>query len=447
MNVQRIRKYTIGLNMLLVLCLMALPASALKLVFSNGKYEPMPIAVMDLKVLKGAQQLPFTGKNFADVISGDLERSGLFSPRNPKSFIQKSLGISELPRFKDWRTIKTQALIVGDIQALSGGKVKAQFRVWDVYAGKEHLAKNFVGHVNEWRRLAHTLADEIYMKFTGETAYFDSRIVYVATDGNYKKPRKRLAIMEQDGANHAYLTSGKYMVLSPRFDRNSQRLIYMAYFGRKPSVYLYDLQTGKQELLGQFDGMSFAPRFAPDGKRAILSVSKNGSSNIFEIDLRTKRTKKITYGSAIDTSPSYSADGKQVVFNSDRSGRQHLYVMDDDGDNIRKISRGKGSYATPVWSPRGDLIAFTKMHKGKFHIGVMNVDGSGERLLTSSYSDEGPTWSPNGRVILFSRQTRGYGGQAGQSKLYSIDLTGHNERLVKTLTQAQDPAWSPLLSR
>jgi TolB protein len=152
----------------------------------------------------------------------------------------------------------------------------------------------------------------------------------------------------------------------------------------------------------------------------------------------------LTSDPGIDTSPSFSPDGARIVFNSDRGGSPQLYVMNVDGSGQQRISFGQGRYTTPVWSPRGDLIAFTRQSGQSFSIGVMRPDGQGERILTTSFSDEGPTWSPNGRVILFTRTTAGRGGQGGGSSVWSVDLTGQNLRKVITPGEASDPAWSPL---
>mgnify|MGYP001279997654 CR=1 FL=1 len=186
------------------------------------------------------------------------------------------------------------------------------------------------------------------------------------------------------------------------------------------------------------------PRFSPDGKQVIMSLSRNGVTDIYTMNLQTRVANRLTNAPSIDTSPTFAPDGRQIVFNSDRGGSQQLYVMDADGQNVRRISFGKGRYATPVWSPRGDLIAFTKIQGGRFHIGVMKPDGSGERLLTSGFLVEAPTWAPNGRVLIYFKQIkRGQG--AGATRLYSIDLTGYNERELLTPTDASDPAWSPLI--
>ncbi|MEZ5691247.1 MAG: Tol-Pal system beta propeller repeat protein TolB [Rickettsiales bacterium] len=412
--------------------------AVLKIDITRGNVQPMPIALPDLA--GGA-----TGANIMRVVSADLERSGLFRPIDKYSFIERITSQTVIPRFSDWRQINANALVTGTAIESSGGRLRVTFRLWDVYAGEQIAGKEYNTFSSNWRRIAHIMADEIYKRLTGENGYFDSRIVYVAESGNPLKRVKRLAIMDQDGENHKFLTDGRFLVLTPRFSPNSQEILYMSYAGKQPRVYLRDLQTGREESLGNFTGMSFAPRFSHDGNSIVMSIAKNGSTQIYKMDLRSRRMSKLTYGNTIDTSPSYSPDGRMIVFNSDRGGSQQIYVMSADGRSVKRISFGDGRYGTPVWSPRGDLIAFTKMANGKFYIGVMRTDGSGERLLTESYLDEGPTWSPNGRVIIFTRQTPSSRYSAGSSKLYSIDITGRNLREVITPIGASDPAWSPLL--
>ncbi len=418
----------------------ATPAMALTVTVDRGTFEPLPIAI---GAFDGPKDL---AEDIRKVVEDDLVRSGLFRSLSRRAFLEDVKGVAAIPEFANWRQIDAQALLVGTVKA-TGDAISVEFRLWDVFKGQQAAGKSFSASRQGWRRVAHLVADEVYSRLTGEGPYFDSRIVYIAeSGGNYKRPKKQLAIMDQDGANHRYLTSGNTLVLTPRFDPTSQRIIYMAYYNKKPSVYIYNLATGEEELLGNFPGMSFAPRFSPDGKYAIMSISRDGNSDIYEMDLSTRQVERLTDDYNIDTSPSYSPDSKRVVFNSDRGGSQQLYVMNRNGSGVKRISFGKGSYATPVWSPRGDFIAFTKMHRGKFYIGVMEPDGSGERLLTESYLDEGPTWSPNGRVIIFARKEPNYRGKKGRTLLYSVDLTGYNERRVVTPIEASDPAWSPLLS-
>ena len=443
--IRPIRAVIVALIALIALAAKASPAWAeLRIDITEGRAEPLPIAITEFAGAT-ADDVQF-GRDIARVVAADLERSGLFRPLDARAFIRTEASVDVLPRFADWRVINAQALVHGVANVLADGRLRVQFRLWDVFA--EQQMAGFVYHSAPagWRRLAHLIADAVYERITGEAGYFDTRIVYIAERGPKNRRIKRLAIMDQDGENHQFLTEGIDLVLTPRFSPTLQEITYLSYFRNVPRVYLFNIDTGRQEIVGDFPGMTYAPRFSPDGKKVIMSMAKDGNSEIFAMDLRTRDVVRLTNHSAIDTSPCYSPDGKRVVFNSDRGGTQQLYVMDADGSDVRRISFGDGRFATPVWSPRGDLIAFTKIHRGTFYIGVMRPDGTGERLLTKGFLVEAPTWSPNGRVLMYFRQwpSDETGGGSG-SKVYSIDLTGHNEREIITPLDASDPAWSPLI--
>ncbi len=420
------------------------PAQAELQIDVNGAVrDPMPIAIPEM--IHEGFWIGQQGSKIRDVIVADLERSGLFKVIDDNSYIQEFKSMDEEPAFIDWRAINALALVQSAIKEVGQNQLKIEFRLWDVYAESQLKAQSFTTTKDNWRRVAHVIADAIYERLTGEKGYFDTRIVYVSETGPATRRIKRLAIMDQDGENHKYLTSGQAMALTPRFSPNLQKITYMSYAGGIPKVYILDIETGRQELIGNFPGMTFAPRFSPDSSKLLLSYAANGKTDIYEMDLKKRRSTQLTKNAGINTSPSYSPDGSQIVFNSDRGGNQQLYVMNADGSDVHRISFGQGRYATPVWSPRGDYIAFTKMANGQFYIGVMYPDGTGERLLASGYLVEGPTWSPNGRVIIYFRQDRGTSRSNAPVKLYSIDLTGYNERLVVTPADASDPAWSPLL--
>ena len=428
---------------LAVACFAAGPAGAvLKIDITRGNIDPLPIAVTDFYA--SDEQALHLGANIAQVVSADLGRSGLFRPIDRGAFIQSPAQMQVRPRFGDWRVINVQALVNGRAELDASGQLRVEFRLWDVFA--EQQMSGFVYRTTpaNWRRIGHMISDAIYERLTGEDGYFDTRIVYVSESGPLNRRIKRLAIMDQDGANHRFLTEGHELVLTPRFSPTRQEITYLSYYNDKPRVYIYNIDTGQQEILGDFPGMTFAPRFSPDGDRVVMSLATEGNSELYSMDLRTRAIRRLTSHPAIDTSPSYAPDGTRIVFNSDRGGSQQLYVMNADGSDVRRISFAQGRYATPVWSPRGDLIAFTKMNRGRFFIGVMRPDGSGERLLSESFLDEGPTWAPNGRVLMFFRQVPGDSkGRGGSVRLWSIDLTGYNERQIITPVDASDPAWSP----
>ncbi|MGP2491201.1 Tol-Pal system beta propeller repeat protein TolB [Mesorhizobium sp. PUT5] len=414
-----------------------LPARALvEIDVNKGNIEPLPIAITDF--LAGDA----LGAEISGIVTADLKRSGLFAPIDRSAFIEKISNPDVAPRFDDWKVINAQALVTGRVSREADGRIRAEYRLWDTFAGQQLSGEQFFSNNANTRRIGHIIADAIYERLTGEKGYFDTRVVFIDESGAKNARKKRLAIMDQDGANIRYLSNGSSIVMTPRFSPNRQEITYMSYESGQPRVYLLQIETGQRELVGNFPGMTFAPRFSPDGQRVIMSLLRDdGNSNIFAMDLRSRSTTRLTNSAAIDTSPSYSPDGSRIVFTSDRGGRAQIYVMGADGSGQTRISFGDGIYSTPVWSPRGDLIAFTKQSGGQFQIGVMKTDGSGERILSTGFQQEGPTWAPNGRVLMFFRDTPGAGGP----KLYSVDLTGRNEQPILTKDFASDPAWSPLL--
>ena len=414
--------------------------AALQVRVDQGVTEPIPLAIPDF--LGGGQ----AGRDIAVVVRADLERSGLFRALSPASFIERIADINTPPRFGDWRTIQAQGLVTGQASMQPDGRLRVDFRLWDIFGEQQMVGLQYMTTPENWRRIAHLVSDAIYERITGEKGYFDTRIVFIAESGPKLNRRKRLAVMDQDGANPVFLTQGDYLVLTPRFNPTAQMIAYMSYIQGRPRVYLFDLETGRQEMLGNFPNMTFSPRFSPDGKSVVMALESNGNSEIYLMDLATRTTKRLTTDPGIDTAPSFSPDGRQITFESNRGGSQQVYVMNADGSNVRRISFGQGRNGTPVWSPRGDLIAFTKISPNFFGVGVMRPDGSGERLLTHGWQDEGPTWAPNGRVIMFTRTLQaGPGGTGGGSQVWSVDITGRNERRVLSPGDASDPAWSPLI--
>jgi TolB protein len=404
---------------------------------TSGNPQPLPIAIPDFL---GSDQAVAHGVR--DIIASNLKRSGLFAPIDPAAYIERISNFDAAPRYPDWRQINAQALVTGRLSRLADGRLGADFRLWDIVAASYIDGKSYQTPPDNWRRIAHIISDFIYERLTGEKGYFDSRIVFIDETGPKERRVKRLAMMDQDGANVRYLTRGDDLVLTPRFSPSSQEITYMSYAQGNPRVVLLNIETNQREVVGNFPGMTFAPRFSPDGQRVVMSLQQAGNANLFIMDLRSKATVRLTDTAAIDTAPSFSPDGTHICFESDRGGKPQIYVMAANGGTAQRISFGEGVYSTPVWSPRGDYIAFTKQAQGQFAIGIMRPDGQGERILTEGYHNEGPTWSPNGRVIMFFRDP---GGNSGPS-LYTIDVTGRNELRTPTPSYASDPAWSPLLT-
>lgn len=424
-----------------LLTLIAVPAQAeLTIRFTDGEIEPMPFAVPNFIDQGGAGEL---AQNIARVVASDLQGTGLFREVGAQAYISQVTSFDGPIAYADWQAINTQALITGAVQA-GGGQIIVKFRVFDIFSGAQlGDGLQFAGTPATWRRMAHKVADAVYSRITGEGPYFDSRIVYVAESGPKNQRQKRLAVMDYDGANVQYLTDSASIVLAPRFSPSGDRILFTSYASGFPQIYLMDVGTLAIRSLGEQPGtMTFSPRFSPDGNRVAFALERDGNSDLYMLDLASGQLSQLTNSPSIETAPSFSPDGTQIVFESDRSGNQQIYIMSANGGEATRVSNGRGRYGTPVWSPRGDMIAFTKQNEGRFHIGVMMTNGGEERLLTSSFLDEGPTWAPNGRVIMFTRETA---GAAGQAQLFSVDVTGRNLRQIVTEGPASDPAWSPLL--
>jgi len=404
-------------------------------VHAGANFTPVTIAVTPLAGEEGAGAI-------GAVVVNDFAHSVFLTPLDPQSFPEKGANPDARPNVDAWKTINAQFVLTGRVMGAAGGRIAAQFRLWDVATGAQIAGQQYTTDAANARRVGHLIADAVFSRITGETGFFDSRVVFVDESGSKEKRRKRLAVMDMDGADVKYLTSGDKLAVTPRFSPSAQQVAFMGFGEDEPKVTLLDLETGRRETVGNLPGMTFSPRFSPDGQRIVMSLSEGSSSHLYTMDLRSRATTRLTDGGAIDTSPCYSPDGSQIVFESDRGGAQQIYVMSAGGGPASRISFGEGRYSTPVWSPRGDLIAFTRQKGDQFGIGVMKPDGSGERIITEGFHNEGPTFAPNGLFLMFFRDP---GGESG-AKIYMADIFGHGEFPVPTPSYASDPSWGPLMN-
>lgn len=408
--------------------------AALDIKITQGHIDPIPVAIPD--IVSEDEKGIAIAKTIHDIILADLKNCGLFQLIPASSHIQDSQSLLSHPKYPEWRLIKADNVVSSRI-LIKNKQVRVEFRIFDTVREVQIEGKAMTGQLDDVRRIAHKVADAIYERLVGDQGYFDTQVVYVSRTQKGIQRQERLAIMDYDGQNHFYLTDGKNLVLSPRFSPNQQFITYMDFAKNQPRVYIYDRGTKRTTLIGNFPGMTFAPSFSNDGKRMVMSFSNRGNTSLFEMNLETLKIKRLTFEPVIDTSPCYSPDDQNIVFESDRSGQTQLYLMDTAGGSAKRISFGSGSYRTPTWSPRGDMIAFTKIWRGEFYIGIMRTDGSGERLITKGYLVEGPAWSPNGRVLMYTRDDR-----RGSPQLYTIDITGFNEKRVPTPNMALQASWS-----
>lgn len=430
---------------LIILCLISLNSSAYTIKITEGTTDPIPLAINKFAGVDPADIK--IAKDIVSVIINDLKESGMFRPISQAAFIENKIGIGHTPLFAAWQQINATLLVNGEVIRTSSKKLEVKFIVWDTILEREMVSESLELPEALWRRAAHKISDVIYKRITGYDGYFNTRITYVSESGDYLKRIKRLAIMDYDGENHQYLTDGSDLVLTPRFSPDGKYLLYLSYKNGSPQVHILSLRSGRSKLVGKFKGMSFAPRFSPDGKNAIMSIAEGGETHIYEINLKNKRTMQLTKGFSINTSPSYSPDGSKIAYNSDTYGSRQILVMNRNGSNKQRISFGGGSYAEPNWSSR-DYLAYTKMSRDYgFTIGVMRPEAAGEtnteRLIANGYLVESPSWADNGRVLVFTKGFQPRGRKTkGLNRIYTIDFTGHNERIIPTPHDASDPDWS-----
>ena len=435
MNFPLTRRALIGSSLALGTATLAQANDTVIQVRPGGNFKPVNVAVT---AFFGEGD---SGAKLTAILTNNFRRAVYLAPVDPKTFPEQIANPDQAPQIDAWRTIAADYVVTGRTLRGGDGRLATDFRLWEVASGQQAAGQQFVTDAHNARRVGHLISDAIFTRITGEKGFFDSRVVFVDETGPKEHRRKRLAIMDQDGANVKYLTKGDDLVVTPRFSPNSQEVTFMAFGGGDPKVYLMNIETGQREVVGNFPGMTFSPRYSPDGGKIVMSLSQGSASNLYAMDLRSRATTRLTDSAAIDTSPSYSPDGSRIVFESDRGGSQQIYVMSAGGGTANRISFGEGRYSTPVWSPKGDLIAFTKQKGGGFGIGVMKPDGSGERILTEGFHNEGPTWAPNGLFVMFFRDP---GGQAG-SHIFMVDIFGRGEFAVPTPSFGSDPTWSPLI--
>jgi len=379
------------------------------------------------------------GRALSQVIADNLRNNGLFKPSGPVGLPQPSYGQVAAPDYPVWSLRSTEMLVQGFVRARPDGRLVIGCYLYDVALKLQLDKAGWEVPPQDWRRAAHKCSDMVYSRLSGESPFFDSRIAYIAETGPKDHRMKRLAVMDSDGANHRYLTSGQSIALTPRYSPDYKSILYLSYLNGYPSVYVYDLETNRQRLVTRSTNPIFAPRWSPDGRWILYSMAIAGNTDIYKVSVSGGQSQRLTNAPGIDIGGSFSPDGQQIVFESDRSGSQQIYLMNSDGSGQRRISFFGGRSATPEWSPRGDQIAFTHM-AGGFRIAVMQPNGRGLRYLTNSWQDEAPTWAPNGRIIQFFRTER----NSGKASIWQVDLTGRNERRLPTPVGASDPAWGPI---
>lgn len=411
-----------------------------EIVGSGG--QKFPIAVSPLRNIGNATAADARySTGIADSIVHDLELSGWFRVIDRSSYIesaQKSgitLGTFDL---KDWSTLGAEGLVKGGF-SVQGDEIVVELRLFDVYQGKERIAKRYTGSVSQYRRIAHKFVDEIINQFTGIPGVFNTQIAYVSNSGGRFKEIYRSHL---DGSEKVQVTDNRTINLSPSWDAGGKTMLYSSFKDRSQTLYLRDLGSGREVRFNPPGGGRYlGGKLSPDGQMVVATYEVAGNSNLYLLDRNGAVIKRLTEDPGIEVSPAWSPDGKQIVFVSDRSGSPQVFALDLQSGKSRRVTYS-GSYNTsPEWSPKGDRIVYTGRVGSKFAIFTIAAEGGDPRKLTAESSDsEDPTWSPDGRFIAFSSN------RAGRYHLYVMQASGENQRrLTGSGGDDTKPSWSPRL--
>jgi len=429
------RRIALLFPLLAVLCWPAAAPALLTIEITQGADRGIPIAVVPFgwDASKGA--LPH---DVAAVVDADLARSGRFLALPKKDFLSLP-HLDHDVKFKDWRLLKADALVIGNITPAANGRVEVQFRLYDVFREKQLAGYSYTVPPAGLRRLAHQIADVIHEKLTGEPGAFNTRIAYVTREGaRGKTPTYKLQVADSDGYDPRTVVQGREPLLSPAWSPDGKRLAYVSFEAKRSMVYLQNLDDGKRELLAEHRGINSAPAFSPDGRRLALTLSRDGNPEIYLFDLGSRTLKRLTQHPAIDTEASFSPDGRHLIFTSDRAGKPQIYRMSVDGGQAERLTFEGDYNARASYAPDGKMLTLVSRQDGRYRIATLRLDTRALQVLTDTSLDESPSFAPNGRLIIYATEVRGRG------LLASVSADGRVRQLYRLEEgDVREPVWSP----
>lgn len=417
---------------LTLLLLFPAPAPAvLEIDIRSGVSQPLPVAVVPF-AWKGEGEAPGT---LTDVIRADLERSGMFRVLEPDDFLDQPSRPDGV-RFKDWRLIGADALVIGRMLPAGEGRLEVRFRLFDVYRQEQTAGVRYRIAEDGSRDLGHRIADRIHERLVGYPGSFSTQLAYVVQE----ETSYRLRVADSDGANADTVFNSRQPVMSPAWSPDGDHLAYVSFESRRPAVFVQELATGERRQVAAYPGLNSAPVFGPKGRRLALTLSRDGNPEIYVLDLETERLQRVTRHGAIDTEPAWGPEGESLIFTSDRAGGPQLYRKELGGGPPERLTFTGGYNAAPDWSPDGERVAFVHGDGSRFAIAVLDLRGEepSMRTLTGMGPNESPSFAPNGRTIVYATK------QDGEGQLATVSVDGAVQRVLRSAAGGvREPAWSP----
>lgn len=402
---------------------------------TQGVKSAIPIAIVPF----GVSPSQILSESVWGVVSADLARSGRFDPLSESDMLSKPTSVKQV-RYKDWRLLKMNAIVIGNIQQLSADQYEVSFRLLDVFNETQMAGNKYVVKSALFRKVAHKISDIIYHKLTGIPGAFDTKIAYVMQEGEKKNKRYMLQISDADGHRPITILESRYPIMSPAWAPQADKLAYVSFEKKRAQIYVQNLRTGERALVSDFPRINSAPAWSPDGRKLAMSLSKDGNSEIYVKDMSTGVFTRLTNNAAIDTEPEWSVDGRSIVFSSGRAGKPQIYQVSAQGGTARRITFQGAYNAGATYSPDGRQLALITDVDGGFKVGIYDIATRSIKTLTNTRLDESPSFSPNGEMILYSTV------EGGKNVLAAVSIDGSVQQVLRfSAGSVKAPAWSPRL--
>jgi TolB protein len=423
------------LYVLLALFISIQAQAVLTIDITKGAKSAIPIAIVPFRVSPNQ----ILSESIWDVVSSDLARSGRFEPLAEGDMLSKPATVKQV-RYKDWRLLKMNAIVIGEVRQLGTDQYEVSFRLLDVFNEKQLAGNKYVVKSALFRKVAHKISDIVYHKLIGIPGAFDTKIAYVMLEGEKKNVRYMLQVSDADGYRPVTILESRMPIMSPAWSPKADKLAYVSFEKKRAQIYVQNLRTGKRELVSDFPRINSAPSWSPDGRKLAMSLSKDGNSEIYVKDMSTGVLTRLTNNAAIDTEPAWSVDGRSIVFSSGRSGKPQIYQVDARGGTARRVTFQGNYNAGATYSPNGRQLALITDVGGGFKVGIYDMASRALRTLTSTRLDESPSFSPNGEMILYSTV------QGGKNVLAAVSSDGSVQQVLRfNAGSVKSPAWSPQL--
>jgi TolB protein len=415
----------------LIFALLSLVAKAeLTIEIVGGAANQIPIAIMpfDTHPADAAQQ-----NSIANVINADLKRSGLFRTLETRGVANQPHQLAEV-KYADWMAIQAQALAIGNVEPISGNRLKVSFRLLDVLKQNQLLATEFTITPAQQRMTAHKIADMIYEKLIGEKGVFSTRISYV----NKANGRYSLEVADADGFNPQTVVSSKESLISPSWSPDGKKIAYVSFEKKKPIIFVQSLVTGQRYVLANFKGNNSAPAWSPDGSKLAIVLTYSANSQVYVINADGSGLRKVTSSSGIDTEPEWSPDGAFIYFTSNRGGGPQIYRVPSSGGEAKRITFEGGYNVSPHISPDGKLLTYIKQDASGFRVAIQDIESGQIQTRSDTARDESPSFAPNGRMILYATNV------SGKGTLAAVSTDGRvKQRLTDNGGDVREPSWGP----